>query len=98
MVADKNILSVTYQTVDENARLLGYETDQETLKRHLTTALDMGENVILGYTYIDNNNIIIGGHEITVVDYKRDISGKLIFVCNFKTYSSFITYPTLRTV
>ena len=31
---------------------------------------------------IDNNNIIIGGHEITVVDYKRDISGKLIFVCN----------------
>lgn len=82
VVADKNILSVTYQTVDENARLLGYETDQETLKRHLTTALDMGENVILGYTYIDNNNIIIGGHEITVVDYKRDISGKLIFVCN----------------
>ncbi len=82
VVADKNILSVTYQTVDENARLIGYETDQETLKRHLLTAIDMGENVILGYTYVDKNNIVIGGHEITVVDYKKDSNGKLIFVCN----------------
>lgn len=82
VVADKNILSVTYQTVDENARLIGYETDQETLKRHLLTALDMGENVILGYTYVDKNNIVVGGHEITVVDYKKDANGKLTFVCN----------------
>ena len=82
VVADKNILSVTYQTVDENARLVGYETDQETLKRHLLTALDMGENVILGYTYVDKNNIVVGGHEITLVDYKKDSNGKLIFVCN----------------
>ena len=82
VVADKNILSVTYQTVDENARLIGYETDQETLKRHLLTALNMGENVILGYTYVDKNNIVVGGHEITLVDYKKDSNGKLIFVCN----------------
>lgn len=82
VVADKNILSVTYQTVDENARLVGYETDQETLKRHLLTALDMGENVILGYTYVDNNNVVIGGHEITLVDYKKAPDGKLIFICN----------------
>ena len=81
VVADKNILSVTYQTVDENARLVGYETDQETLKRHLLTALDMGENVILGYTYVDNN-VVIGGHEITLVDYKKAPDGKLIFICN----------------
>ncbi len=82
VVADKNILSVTYQTVDENARLVGYETDQATLKRHLLSALDMGENVILGYTYVDRNNIVVGGHEITLVDYKKDANGKLIFVCN----------------
>ena len=34
VVFDKNILSVTYQTVDENARLIGYETDLSTMKKH----------------------------------------------------------------
>lgn len=82
VVEDKNKISVTYQTVDENARLVGYETDMNTLKRHLTTALDAGENVILGYTQTDSNNIIINGHEITVVGYKKNPNGKLTFICN----------------
>ncbi len=82
VVEDKNKLSVTYQTVDENARLVGYETDFGTMKRHLLTALDMGENVIIGYTQVDQNNIIINGHEITLVGYRRDTDGKLIFICN----------------
>ncbi len=82
VVEDKNKISVTYQTVDENARLIGYETDMNTLKRHLTSALDMGENVILGYTQTDANNIIINGHEITVTGYKQNSNGKLTFICN----------------
>lgn len=82
VVFDKNILSVTYQTVDENARLVGYETDLGTMKRHIVQALDMGENVIIGYTQTDNNNIIINGHEITIVGYKTDNKGKMTFVCN----------------
>ncbi len=82
VVEDKNKISVTYQTVDENARLIGYETDMETLKRHLTSTIDSGENVILGYTQTDNNNIIINGHEITVVGYKKNPNGKLTFICN----------------
>ena len=82
VVFDKNILSVTYQTVDENARLIGYETDLNTLKRHLTTALDMGENIIIGYTQTNENNIIVNGHEITIVGYKTNNNGKLTFICN----------------
>lgn len=82
VVEDKNKISVTYQTVDENARLIGYETDMNTLKRHLTSALDMGENVILGYTQTDANNIIINGHEITITGYKQNANGKLTFICN----------------
>ncbi len=82
VVFDKNILSVTYQTVDENARLIGYETDLNTLKRHLTTALDMGENIIIGYTQTNENNIIVNGHEITIVGYRKNNDGKLTFVCN----------------
>lgn len=82
VVFDKNILSVTYQTVDENARLVGYETDLGTMKRHIVQALDMGENVIIGYTQTDNNNIIINGHEITIIGYKTDNKGKMTFICN----------------
>ena len=82
VVFDKNILSVTYQTVDENARLIGYETDLGTMKRQLLQALDMGENVIIGYTQTNENNIIVNGHEITIVGYKTEPNGKLTFICN----------------
>ena len=82
VIEDKNKISVTYQKVDENARLTGYETDMETLKRHLTQTLDLGDNVIVGYTQTDNNNVIINGHEITVIGYKKDNNGKLKFICN----------------
>lgn len=82
VVFDKNILSVTYQTVDENARLIGYETDFGTMKRHLVEALNEGENVIIGYTQTDANNIIVNGHEITIVGYKIDNNGKMTFICN----------------
>ena len=83
VVEDKNKISMTYQNVDENARLVGYETDMDTLKRHITQTIDMGENVILGYTQTDSNNVIINGHEITVVGYKTNPkTNKMTFICN----------------
>lgn len=82
VVEDKNKISVTYQTVDENAKLVGYETDFNTMKKQIIDALKMGENVIIGYTQVDNTNTIINGHEITITDVKADKNGKLIFVCN----------------
>ncbi len=82
VVEDKNKLSVTYQTVDENAKLVGYETDFNTMKKQIIDSLKMGENVIVGYTQVDANNTIINGHEITITDVKTDRNGKLIFVCN----------------
>ena len=82
VVEDKNKISVTYQKVDENARLIGYETDFDTMKRQITDALSQGENVIIGYTQVDSNNTIINGHEITITGTKIDKNGKMIFVCN----------------
>lgn len=82
VVEDKNKISVTYQTVDENARLVGYETDFNTMKKQITDALNLGENVIIGYTQVDNNNTIINGHEITIIGTKTDKNGKMIFICN----------------
>ena len=82
VVENKNKLSITYQTVDENARLIGYETDFDTMKKHITSAIDQGENVIIGYTQVDRDNIIVNGHEITIVNYEKDKDGKLTFICN----------------
>ena len=82
VVEDKNKISVTYQTVDENAKLVGYETDFSTIKKQITEALKTGENVIIGYTQTDESNTIVNGHEITITDIKTDKNGKMIFVCN----------------
>jgi len=82
VVEDKNKISVTYQTVDENAKLIGYETDFDTIKNQITESLKMGENVIIGYTQVDNTNTIINGHEITIIGTKPSANGKLIFICN----------------
>ena len=82
VVEDKNKISVTYQTVDENARLVGYETDFNTMKKQITDTLNLGENVIIGYTQVDANNTIINGHEITITGTKIGKDGKMIFICN----------------
>ena len=82
VVEDKNKISVTYQTVDDNARLIGYETDFDTMKRQISDALKLGENVIIGYTQINPDNEIINGHEITIIGEKYDKDGNLIYICN----------------
>lgn len=82
VVEDKNKISMTYQIVDDNAKLTGYETDFNTIKKHILDSLAMGENVIIGYTQVDDKNTIINGHEITIIDAKQGKDGKLIFTCN----------------
>lgn len=82
IVEDKNKISVTYQIVDENAKLTGYETDFKTMKKHITDSLAMGENVIIGYTQVDGSNTIINGHEITIIGARQDKNGKMTFICN----------------
>lgn len=82
IVEDKNKISVTYQIVDENAKLTGYETDFNTIKKHILESLAMGENVIIGYTQVDDTNTIINGHEITIIGAKQGKDGKLTFICN----------------
>lgn len=81
VVEDKNEISVTYQNIDENGKLVGYETDFNTIKRQLLDSLAMGEDVIIGYTQLDDTNTVINGHEITIIDAQQDKNGKLIFTC-----------------
>ena len=89
VVTDSNKTAVTFQDVqeaDENgmtvAKLTGYRATANTVKRSLLNSLAQGQNVIIGYTSIDENSNIIGGHEITVVGAKTTGDGKLVFVCN----------------
>ena len=82
IVENENKTSITYQKVDENSKLVGYETDFETIKQQITDSLKLGHDVIIGYTQTDENNVIINGHEITITDVKIDKNGKMIFICN----------------
>ena len=83
VVEDKNITSVTYQKVDENQNIIGYEADYNTVKDQLLETLKTGKNIIIGYTMTEkNNNHIVGGHEITIIGAKTDKDGELYFICN----------------
>ena len=82
VVEDKNTVSVTYQKVDEKSKLIGYETDFNTMKKQILDGLNTGKNVIIGYTQVDGNNTIINGHEITIIGARTDKNGKLIFICH----------------
>ena len=84
-----NIAS-NYQITHNNAYLKdkeSYELMRKNLwKAHITfecrNALNLGENVIIGYTQVDDTNTIINGHEITITGVKTDKNGKMIFICN----------------
>lgn len=81
IVKDRNEISVTYQNIDQDGKLVGYETDFNTLKRQILDSLAMGEGVIIGYTLVNSNKEIINGHEITIIGAREDKNGKLIFTC-----------------
>lgn len=82
VVEDKNTTSVTYQKVDENGKLAGYEKDFKTIKKELLDTLNLGQNIIIGYTWPDpENDNKLAGHEITIVGYKTNEKGEGIFIC-----------------
>lgn len=82
IMRNKNTVSVIYQKVDENGRLAGYEKDFGTIKKELLDTLNMGHNIIIGYTWPDpENDNRLSGHEITIVGYKTNGKGEGIFIC-----------------
>ena len=82
IMENKNTVSVIYQKVDENGRLAGHEKDFQTIKNELLETLNMGHNIIIGYTWPDpENGNKLAGHEITIVGYKVNEKGEGIFIC-----------------
>ncbi len=75
-------ISVVYQRIDENGILQGYNCSLEETKQHILNSLKLGHFVIIGYTHLDSNNKVDGGHEITITGYKTDKNGNGEFICN----------------
>ena len=78
----KNKYSITYQQMDDNGFITGYECSHDKVKQHIKDSIKMGENVIIGYTQKDETGKVINGHEITIVDIEKNANGKEVFVCN----------------
>ena len=82
LATGKGKVCVTYQKIDDNGKLIGYECDQSETLAHIQNTLNQGDNVIIGYTYCDSDNNVIGGHEITIIGIETDKKGQKYFICN----------------
>lgn len=82
VVTGKNKYSITYQQIDDNGFITGYEYGLDKMKKHIFEALALNENVIIGYTQQDDTGKVINGHEITIVKLEKDKDGRDVFVCN----------------
>lgn len=81
LATGKRSVSIIYQTLDMQGNI-SYNTDFKTTKKHITDALKMNENVIIGYAELDEEGRFLNGHEITIVDIEKDAKGNEYFVCN----------------
>ena len=82
IVDDEPKISIVYQNIDENQKLQGYNFDFKSTEDHLLQSLGSGSNVIIGIIEFDQNNTVIGGHEITIIGAKKDMKGNISFICN----------------
>ncbi len=85
----KGRVCVTYQkieytddSINQTGKLVGYECRPEETLQHIEETLKGGDNVIIGYIYTDENNNVVGGHEITITGIEKGKDGKKYFVCN----------------
>lgn len=95
LATGKGKVCVTYQRIDDSGKLIGYECEQQETLTHIQNTLNQGDNVIIGYTYCDEENNVIGGHEITIIGIETDKKGQKYFVCNDTDdgMSEYIKYP-----
>jgi len=74
--------AVTYQILDETGKITGYNCDFDTMEKQIVTALQTGENVIVGRVDTDSGNRVINGHEITITGVYSTPNGETVFACN----------------
>lgn len=78
----KSRVPVIYQELSADGDILSRACDYETMAKQLTNAVDLNNNVILGYVGLNEAGQVIGGHEITLTGYGESPAGDLVFICN----------------
>lgn len=74
--------SVIYQALDETGRIAARSCDYQTMATQILTALERDNNVIVGYVILNDDEQVVGGHEITIIGAGEAPTGDLYFVCN----------------
>ena len=73
---------VTYQILDETGKITGRSCDYQTMENQIVTALQTGENVIVGCVDTNEQGQVINGHEITITNVYSTPNGDTVFACN----------------
>jgi len=63
-------------------KVVGYELSNEVAKKQIMETLNKGENVVVGYTFTDSDNNILGGHEVTISGVRVNSKGEEEFIYN----------------
>ena len=90
IVENSERTSVVYQNLDNDQNLIGWNVGFDVIQKHITDAIDMGQDIIAGCIATAqecgetgvNPNKVVGGHEITITNYRKDKNGDVIFICN----------------
>ena len=91
LVKDKEITSLVYQKIDDNQNLIGYNCSFDMIQKHITSALDNGNDVIVGYVL---TNQTAGRTTSRYYDPANDgapnkvINGHEITIVDYKTSSN----------
>ncbi len=86
VITNQEKTSLVYQIIDENGKLTGRKCEPERVKGHIQKALDLNQDIVIGYTDIVPTDAHpegeIFGHEITIVGIQKEADGKEYFICN----------------
>ena len=81
VMENKLTTCVDYQITDEDFKLVERTKPLPEIKKDIMDALGMGYNVIIGYTWEDEEGKRSSGHEITIVGTQTAKSGETLFIC-----------------
>lgn len=73
--------SMTYQIVDDNKFLQGYNSDFATVQKQLVDSLKSGSNVIIGITEFDHKIKTNDGRQYSVISAAPDSKGQMAYKC-----------------
>lgn len=86
VITNEEKTSLVYQIIDDNGNLVGRKCEPERVKSHIQQALNLGQDIVIGYTDVvptaEAPQGKLFGHEITIVGIEVGADGKEYFVCN----------------